>query len=395
MKFRFFKSALKKAYAIFIVPPKQWSLPKKSDVLIYDACGAEVLAPYLERYSIEIIPIRGEYVNLPCLILASLKLRFWIGNPIQAYADVFIQLVSPKVIITFIDNKPEFYTISKRFSYIKTVFIQNGLRSELGDIFGFLTKSDDFHVDYMLVHGNAIGRHYQKFITGESITIGSIKNNNSAKRTGYKSNSVLFISEYHDKPECDAPFLVEHDGRKIYWNQFFEAETHVLKFLGKWCIENNKVLKICGRSFEGEGKEKNYFRQFLNGCSWEFFPKSDMHNSYELLDSAEIIVVVDSTMGNEAMVRGKKTAIFSCRGVSLDNEATKFGWPTAFPENGPFWTNEMDEVQFRRVMNYLNILSEQEWQQIILTYGSEIMDFDPGNTRLTALLDRIINTQSV
>jgi surface carbohydrate biosynthesis protein len=395
MVFYKIKSRLSIFYAIFILPPKQWKLPKRSEVIVYDATGVEILAPYLAGYSVEIIPIRGEYVNLPCLILASLKLRFWKGKPIQAYADVFIQLVSPKVIVTFIDNNAAFYVISKRFPHIKTVFIQNGFRGELGDIFGCLTKSDDFHVDYMLVHGNAIGRHYQKFISGESLTIGSIKNNKLAKCTGYEKNSILFISQYQDKPEGDAPFWVEHDGRKIYWNQFFEAETHVLKFLVKWCIEKNKVLKICGRSIESQGKEKSFFAQFLNGCSWEFIPKSHVYSSYSLLDSAEIIVTVDSTLGYESMGRGNKTAIFSCRGISLNNEATKFGWPSVFPENGPFWTNEIDELQLRRVMNYLNTLSDKEWQQTRLTYGSEIMDFDVGNTRLTAFLDRIINTQSV
>jgi surface carbohydrate biosynthesis protein len=47
------------------------------------------------------------------------------------------------------------------------------------------------------------------------------------------------------------------------------------------------------------------------------------------------------------------------------------------------------------VMNYLNTVSEEEWQEARLTYGSEIMDFDLGNTKLIALLDRIISTKSV
>lgn len=395
MVFSNLKSKLRIFYAIFILPPKKWKLPRRSEVIVYDASGMEVLASYLAGYRVEIIPIRGEYVNLPCLFLASLKLKFWKGNPIQAYADVFIQLVSPKVILTFIDNNVEFYTISKRFPQIKTIFIQNGLRSELGDIFGYLTKSEDFHVDYMLVHGDAVGRHYQKFITGESISMGSLKNNKIERSIGEKCSEILFISQYHDKPVGDAPFWVEHDGRKIYWSQFFEADTQVLKLLGKWCVENNKDLIVCGRSHENEGQEKNYFAELLDGNSWEFIPKSDKYDSYALLDSAEIVVTVDSTLGYEAMGRGNKTAIFSCRGASLKNEATKFGWPAKFPENGPFWTNDIDEVQIRRVMNYLNTVSENEWQQTRLTYSSEIMGFDLGNTRLTALLDRVINARSV
>ena len=50
MKINRLKSKLKLFYTIFIAPPKEWHLPKKSEVLIYDACGAEALAPYLTKY---------------------------------------------------------------------------------------------------------------------------------------------------------------------------------------------------------------------------------------------------------------------------------------------------------------------------------------------------------
>ena len=50
MKINRLKSKLKLFYTTFIASPKEWHLPKKSEVLIYDACGAEALAPYLTKY---------------------------------------------------------------------------------------------------------------------------------------------------------------------------------------------------------------------------------------------------------------------------------------------------------------------------------------------------------
>jgi surface carbohydrate biosynthesis protein len=111
-----------------------------------------------------------------------------------------------------------------------------------------------------------------------------------------------------------------------------------------------------------------------------------------LVDAAEIVVFIDSTLGYEAIGRGKKTASFSCRGASLNSEDRKFGWSAGLPENGPFWTNDADERQLRRVMDYLNTVNAEEWEQTRQLYASELMEFDAGNTRFIALLDQLLST---
>jgi surface carbohydrate biosynthesis protein len=391
MRFDRFKSKLKNFYAIFIAPPKLWKLPKKSEILIYDACGAEALMPYLSGYGVEIIPLRRESVNVPCLLRAILKLSFWRGNPIQAYADTFIQAVSPKVVITFIDNNPAFYAISNRFPEIKTIFFQNGTRIELGDVFGFLDKSESHLVDYMLVHGSAIGKHYQKFISGQAIACGSLKSNHVRKSVEIVAGTILFISQYCDKPKGGAPFLTAPDGTLIFWDQFFMAEVQVLNFLNKWCAENNKALQICGRGIDKEGSEKYFYDSHLKGCEWKYISKSEICSSYSLVDSAEIVVFIDSTLGYESIGRGKKTACFSCRGTSLNTKDTKFGWPLDLPENGPFWTNDADDREFRRVMDYLVTISAKEWEKVRQFYASELMEYDAKNTRFVTLLDQLLS----
>ena len=68
------------------------------------------------------------------------------------------------------------------FDNIKTLFIQNGLRSYSIDVFRELdtlnsdTKST-FFVDYMLTFGSTIGELYSRYIKGNIVPIGSIKNN--------------------------------------------------------------------------------------------------------------------------------------------------------------------------------------------------------------------------
>jgi len=390
MKLKGVKSKLKTFYTFFIAPPKQWKKPKISEILIYDTVNSKYLATYLTNYSVEIIALRGESINITCLLRAIFTLCFWKGKRKQAYVDVFIRSVVPRIIITFIDNDIDFYTISNRFPNIKTIFFQNGSRSEVGDIFENLVPSDKYYVDYMLVHGSAIGKYYQKFISGLTIEIGSLKSNEVTKSMNVEPQSIVFVSQYFDKPKNNKALFIISELQSIYWEQFFSAEVQALKFLDKWCIENDKQLLICGRGINDTSNEKKFYTEYLTMCKWKYVPRSDFYSSYRLIDSAEIVVFIDSTLGYESIGRGNKTASFSCRMASLNSEGAKFGWPAKLPKNGPFWTSEADENQFQSVMDYLNTVSDIDWEKTRQNYVCEIMEFDAGNTRFITLLDQLL-----
>jgi surface carbohydrate biosynthesis protein len=281
---------IKTFYQFFIAPPKKWKLPTKSDVLIYDASGAELLLPYLAGYDVEVVSLRGESVNIQCLLRAMLKLRFWIAKPLQVYAETFIEIASPKAIITFIDNNVNFYTLSQRFPDAKTIFIQNGMRGGGRDIFSSLTQSTKYSVDYMLVFNNAFGEKYKDFIEGQYLSLGSFKNNNIRVGVQSKRDSVLFISQYRQKPKNGAVFTVDTAGTPIFWEEFYRSEDLVLSFLKQWCTIKHKRLQIAGCSSELQDAEREFFAANLAGLNWEYVPKTDLYGSYKLVDTAEIVV---------------------------------------------------------------------------------------------------------
>jgi surface carbohydrate biosynthesis protein len=388
MKIIRFKSKLKLFYTIFVAAPKEWQLPKKSEVLIYDASGAEVMAPYLKKYSVVIMTVRGEAINVPCFLLAVVSLKFWKGKPLAAYTENFIQAVSPKVVITFIDNRESFYGISKRFSDVKTIFIQNGLT--VGDFFDHLDKSDNYHVDHMLVFGVAFGRKYKSYITGSVLALGSLKNNKVKKTNTIPDGSILFISQYRNIPKNNEPLYIDSDGEPVYHEQFYSAEVIALRFLAKWTVKKKKSLKIAGMSRDKTGQEIDFFETILSGLPWEYLPRTDLYSSYKSIDAAEIVVNIDSAMGDESISRGKKTASFSCRRTNRQDNVYKFGWILDLPNNGPFWTNDQNEIQFQRIMDYLNTVSAEDWEQTRHHYVSELIEFDPGNTRFIALLKQLL-----
>ena len=394
MKISQLKVKLRLFYTIFILSPKDWQFPKKAEILIFDATNINALIPYLKNYNFTVMPLRGEIINIPCLLYSFLEFSFWKGDPLDAYISAYIKKVRPRVIITLIDNYKRFYSISKRFSNLKTISIQNGLRGKSGDIFDGLIRSDNYHVDYMLVANKAIGKHYLKYLTGKAIPIGTLNNNAVYKSTPVKSDDILFISQWYKKPKNNEPLYIERDGTLISWEVFFAIEIKVIKLLVDWCIKNNKKLKVCGREKEKNGQEQSFYSNYLDQtkCKWEYIPRINIYSSYNLIDKSQIIVSIDSTLGYESFARGKRTAFFSCRWEYLKDSSYKFGWPLKLSENGAMWSNNKDELEFQlpKIMDYLNAISNDEWAKKCQHYKNLIMEFDQGNTQFVKLLNQLL-----
>lgn len=77
-----------------------------------------------------------------------------------------------------------------------------------------------------------------------------------------------------------------------------------------------------------------------------------IYSCYENVASAGFVVFINSTLGYEALARGKKATAFTLRGEFLGPAAGNFGSVADLPEKGPFWTSHWDEREFKRVMDY-------------------------------------------
>ncbi|MCT7968541.1 hypothetical protein NG799_19725 [Laspinema sp. D1] len=364
---------------------KIWTKPNAAKVLIYDRVGSENFLQYLAENHVEILDIRGESINF--YIILKLICDKKIINK-HNYMDLYIKVIDPLIVMTFIDNSISFYKIQLKNPNAKKIFVQNGMRGELGDIFAYLQKNNSYHVDYMLTFSYPIGFKYQQYIQGEVMVIGGFKNNSFSKgKILSDKKSVLFISEYHPEPGLkNSPFWVEPDGRSVSWDDCFAAEFKLLPFLKNYCAKHNLILKIAARTHVIDGAEYQYFKKILGDKGWCYYPNCSPFSSYQLVESSEFIVSIDSTLGYEALARGKKTACFSIRSFSVYNRSTKFGWPAKLPEYGPFWTNHADDQEFERVINYVTTASDKEWQQTWQHYMADIMEYDPSNTRFRKLM---------
>jgi surface carbohydrate biosynthesis protein len=374
-------------FCYFFQAKKFWAWPQHSKVLIYDAANSEILLEYLNPWNPEILHVRGEQINMPVFLESFFKK----GRFRDSYIDCFIKKVRPHLIITIVDNNPLFYAISQRHPDVKTLFIQNGLRSYHCDVFKNLdmfnsdTKST-FFVDYMLTFGSTIGESYSRYIKGDNIPIGSIKNNFMPKESSPQSGTILFVSVW--KKSKGRWFGDTFSSFEDFWTR---PDKLVIQCLMKYAKEKNKRLVIalrCQHDNDLLSQEKNYFKGIM-GVEPEFLQTSGLYTIYPIIDSAEVVVSLSSTLRYESIARCKKTAVFSVRGTLQGISDWNYGWPADFSDEGLFWTNKPDPEIFVRILDYLFEVSDEQWKEDVeSTNFSSIMKYDHGNTILQSILEK-------
>ena len=357
--------------------------PRKANALLYFVTGSEVIKPYFAKNELQILDLREHEVNISVALLCI----FDRDLSAQNYAVRYIKIVQPKLILTFIDNFPPFFQLKKQFPNIHTMLIQNGIRSERGDLFGKLLEElqlEGNHVDHMFVFGSAVGLIYNKYISGNIIPIGSFKNN-LVKRDGTKSRSIAYISTY--RPGISGEFIVPDsapDNPVTYEQITVRRETTII-FVAEYCRANNLELIIVGKD-EDFVAENLYYQKLLKNFSWTLKPRKTAMNSYGVIDNSEIVVFTSSTLGYEALARGIKTAALLIDAKLLDADALKFGWPVKVNDDGKFWTHQFDEKRFREILDYLLTVSDANWDKIRSETIREIICYDENNSQFVETL---------
>jgi len=357
--------------------------PRKANALLYFVTGSEVIKPYFAKDELQILDLREHEVNISVALLCI----FDRDLSAQNYAVRYIKIVEPKLIVTFIDNFPAFFQLKKQFPKIQTMLIQNGIRSERGDLFGKLLEElqlEGNHVDHMFVFGSAVGLIYNKYISGNIIPIGSFKNN-LVKLNGTKSRSIAYISTY--RPGISGEFIVPDsapDNPVTYEQITVRRETTII-FVAEYCRANNLELIIVGKD-EDFVAENLYYQKLLKDYSWTLKPRKTAMNSYGVIDNSEIVVFTSSTLGYEALARGIKTAALLIDAKLLDADALKFGWPVKVKDDGKFWTHQFDEKRFGEILDYLLTVSDANWDEIRSETIREIICYDENNSQFVETL---------
>ena len=158
--------------------------------------------------------------------------------------------------------------------------------------------------------------------------------------------------------------------------------------MGEYCKKNKIKLKILLRTTDANkisvAKEKNYFFELLkfNNKQFKFLNKPKRISTYHLIKKFNYFVTIDSTLGYEALSRGKRVAfLFVRRKIAkiLSYENYKFGCPNIYPDNKSFWTNSLNSKHMDNALDYIYQCKELEWKKTINKFVNPIIIYNYKN----------------
>jgi len=373
-----------------------WSRPRRQPVLLIDPSGVDMLTQFIAIEDIEILDF--EETNIWVFARTILKRQL----STTAYAVAYIETTRPKVVLTFIDNDVNFYKLKNLCPKTKFVAIQNGIRANysgspsLGffDQLSVAFKEAALSSDYLCLFGSASITQLTRFIKTDAITVGSLKNNLFAA-SGNKRDAVsdvVLISQY-------PPFSVHEVSRRIYFGKqsislldFYRIESTVAKLVAEYCATNHLLFTVCGKRNSVDSDEQKFFADSIGLLPWSYEPRGSTYSTYEIANAAKIVVSIDSTVGQEFLARGKRVAFMSGRTQSADPVGlaqvrdTNFGYPLDLSPTGKFWTNQATATELARILDYLEVVTDEEWAAEIAPYNESLMAYQPGNPVFKNLL---------
>ena len=380
--YKFFLKKIKLLIKKIFKTKYAFTRPRKRSILIFDTKNSACLYGYLDESKVTSFDPLAIRLNI-YILFQSLILR-------TPYYQSYVDCVKPELLLTFIDNAMLFLYLRCPIGCQK-VTVQNGYRSAVHhDLYYHLPMADLSLLsnDYAFVFNASIAEKYKEFVPlCETIELGSFKSNEvRIYNKGQVVKGILYISTFR---------LMYLDQGKtisgILCSDYIRNELTFLRWLFDFSEKEQIPLTILGKLDQGHEKEENYFSNLSNGVNFSYLRNYPERGTYKIIDQAEFIVSIDSSLGYEALSRGKKAAIFpGIRGESYPLNTRNFCWPSKQVKNtGFFWTNSVDLDQWNKALKYVTNIDDRQWHDNCDKYINQSIAVDRGNSKFTSFLDKM------
>jgi surface carbohydrate biosynthesis protein len=349
-----------------------FTLPKKNKILIFDRERLFFLEKLITKKKIHSLDIRLESLNLPILFKSILKNGF--KELSKEYIKNYIIAVKPKIILTFSDYNPTFFLLKDivtEFKF-KTIAVQSSFRTNTNIHFGSFKKvKEKLRCDYFFVFSDESKKLFLRYIYSKYIINGSFMNN-SKKIINYKNKKkkILLISQFK-VPDYNIA-------------KWFFMEKKLVIFLKKYCDENNFLFNIAVRSnittdiLNFESNLKTYLKYFKDINKKNIIGETLKKNNYNNVDGSDLVIFLNSTLGLEALARGKKVLSFP-------------HFPICKNQYKEFFIEKLSKYSvFKKKMNLMISINRKNWNK--KTQQSKLKYFyDSNNSKFRNLFNKITN----
>jgi surface carbohydrate biosynthesis protein len=350
--------------------------PPRADLLVFDQVSASELGPKLLRgMKFAVLCKRREcyFVGLRVIMnfLGNLARRRWWsmlsrhlmfrhlkGLLYVAYLLAWVQCVRPRVVITFIDNDWQFQVLSRLYPAAFFIAIQNGVRSEFNlrvDLPPPPHPGSRISMPLMYCFGRCEMEAYPAYghLVDRLIPIGSLRASWYRATIALKSNlpiiyDILLMSQWE---------------RTIMNNGCYPEIARSLRlvdaFLKKFVSARQLRFAIALRGDDAD--EVAYFHQIYGQKVNLLRRNVAMMSSYTAADQAEVVVVLDSTIGREAYGWGRKVLFANLTGYSMYRTPVD---PTCYTEDKEYkkFEAKLDRLVDEPYDNFLKRTQEsREW----------------------------------
>ncbi len=356
----------------FLETKWKFSKPKKSNILIYDNESIEELEFFLKDKRYEIFHTRYEQLNI-FIILYTIFIN-GIKNLKRNYKLNYFKFVSPKVVITLIDENPGFFKLKNLYPSAKYISVQIAFKDEqfYRYIKDFKKNNNKFQFgsDVSFVLGNNDKNKYKRYLKSKLISLGSIKNNNFPIKKNYckKIDKILFISGSLPKNKNDTSTKCKR-------------AIKIFNYLESYCNKKNIKLFLLSKY---KGNILHKYKEYYGNGNWKFVPKKSTKETYKTINESQFIVFEDSTLGYEAFSKNIKGVCF----------------PVVFPyknyskifkkKHGFFWSTSIyKKVLFTKISKVIK-LSQKKWKKIVSREIDNIIVYSPKNIIFSKTVDKFI-----
>ncbi|HIA15047.1 MAG TPA: hypothetical protein EYN74_09235 [Nitrospirales bacterium] len=288
---------------------KTFSVPGKAKILVVDEWRLDVLTPLFNGENYEVLYVRGEILNLNIVVICKVFINWAHGNSFfLSYAMAFLEIVKPSVVITFIDNNPQFQKLDEKMSCkaVKFVTIQNGTR---------VLSRDNPKGSRPIYHSNffCFGRYEVDQYKGHGACVEAFHPCGSLIDSYYRASSrvkekkvdvdLCLVSEgWHEFP-CDD--LLHGHARRAF--------ERLMDYIRIFITRNERSLLVAcrhGVDTREFSAEIDYLCAHLGKGTMCTPHDRQRWTSYSLTDNAHVVISENSTLMREAFGRGQK--ILAC-----------------------------------------------------------------------------------
>lgn len=358
--------------------------PKSAEILVFDAELSELLVSYFGDRSYRILHQRARNLNFPILFRAMKR-----GFSLESYLAEYARAVNPHTVVSMLDNEASLYRLKAILPHARIVAIQNGWRGITYDIFSLenSAESEGLKADEILVFGPAIGRRFASLVQTRTTPIGSFKSNLVPIQREPDSRVIALVSTVRQKVNLDRFVPVGTGFSAVKYEQIFERRLALARLVHEFAKREGYHLRVLGKD-ASIGREFEMYCHHLGSPndSWSFTPRTTLLANYTEIDRAHAVVSSSSTLGYEALGRGARSAFFMIDYEVLRDEGTRFGWPLALPDDGPFWTHTLATHQVEEVLARVVLSDDRTWREMSEDVSRELVTFDAQNSLFARLM---------